>query len=241
MLHPHFVDVRQAQHQLQTFSSLPSLHFALEPMLDKTELNSRKCWASPAGRLAELFTLSYSCPGSHTSSSAGDEWSSHGKNLQYDPTKMTLSDNLTVEIHFMYTTVWWPPSHLTCISDTFWFKFFFFLLAGLKCYNVHWSATHIWTQRQVMANEIREREREAWGACWGRNLRNANEKHCELSERFHSLSCCILCSMQRDGSKRLWVSLVWKGAALHLLHRCTPVAGGWFGLMLIRHRNNCED
>lgn len=149
MLHPHFVDVRQAQHQLQTFSSLPSLHFALQPMLDKTELNSRgmgiwKHWANPAGRLAELFTLSYSCPGSHTSSSAGDERSSRGKNRQHDPAKMTLSDNLTVEIHFMYTTVWWPPSPLTCLSDTFWFKFFFFLLrAGLKCYNVHWSATHI--------------------------------------------------------------------------------------------------
>lgn len=122
-----------------------------------------KHWANPAGRLAELFTLSYSCPGSHTSSSAGDERSSRGKNRQHDPAKMTLSDNLTVEIHFMYTTVWWPPSPLTCLSDTFWFKFFFFFLlrAGLKCYNVHWSVTHIWTQRQVTANEIRKGEKHA--------------------------------------------------------------------------------
>lgn len=52
------------------------------------------------------------------------------------------------------------PFPHTRISDTFWFKFFFFfLVAGLKCYNVHRSATHIWTQRQVTANEIREGEK----------------------------------------------------------------------------------
>lgn len=79
------------------------------------------------------------------------------------------------------------------------------------------------------------------------HARKKSEKHCEVSEYFHSLFSCILCATQRGDIKHVRVaSLVRRGAVLHLLHRHTPVAeaGGVaadFGLALVQCRNNCED
>lgn len=66
------------------------------------------------------------------------------------------------------------------------------------------------------------------------HARKKSEKHCEVSEYFHSLFSCILCATQRGDIKHLRVaSLVRRGAVLHLLHRHTPVAEAGGGVQLI--------